>query len=83
LRYVRAGLPPVLTIHGDADTVVPYSHAVRLHDALKNAGVPNRLLTIPGGKHGGFTRVETIRIYTAIREFLASHNLSGQPSGGQ
>ena len=75
LKYVRSGLPPVLTIHGDADTTVPHSHAVRLHEALKKAGVPNRLVTIPGGKHGGFTRAETVRIYTAIREFLTAHNL--------
>jgi acetyl esterase/lipase len=51
LEYVRAGLPPILTIHGDADPTVPYSHATRLHEALNKAGVPNQLLTIPGGKH--------------------------------
>lgn len=55
LTYVRPGLPPILTIHGDSDPVVPYSHAVRLHEALTKAGVPNRLLTISGGKHDRFT----------------------------
>src|SRR5713226_7824842 len=34
LTYVRKDNPPVITIHGDADDVVPYSHAVRLHEAL-------------------------------------------------
>jgi dipeptidyl aminopeptidase/acylaminoacyl peptidase len=75
LTYVRAGLPPILTIHGDADTVVPYQHAVRLRDALTKAGVANDLLTIPGGKHGGFTPEERTRIYTTIRAFLARHGL--------
>ena len=75
LTYIRAGLPPVLTIHGDADPVVPYQHAVRLHEALSKAGVPNRLLTIPGGKHGGFTPEERTRIYLSIREFLAQNGL--------
>ena len=70
LTYVRPGLPPILTIHGDADKVVPYSHAVRLHDALNKASVPNQLLTIPGGKHGGFSKEDTLKIFTAIREFL-------------
>ena len=60
LEYVRPGLPPILTIHGDADPTVPYSHGTRLHEALNKAGVPNQLLTIPGGKHGGFTREETL-----------------------
>src|SRR5690348_16170209 len=34
LTYVRPGLPPIFTAHGDADTSVPYQHAVRLHKAL-------------------------------------------------
>ena len=42
LNYVRAGLPPILSIHGDADRVVPYQHGVRLHEALNKVGVPNR-----------------------------------------
>jgi len=75
LNYVRQGLPPILTIHGDADPTVPYSHAVRLHEALNKAGVPNQFLTIPGGKHGGFNRAETLKAFAAIQEFLSKHNL--------
>ncbi len=70
LQYVRGGVPPVLTIHGDADGVVPYSHATRLHQALTEAGVSNQLLTIPGGGHGNFGREENVRIYEAIWRFL-------------
>ena len=77
LTYVRAGLPPVITIHGDADPVVPYAHAVRLQEALNKAGVPNQLVTIPGGKHGGFSHDETVRAFSAIRDFLGKHNLKG------
>jgi acetyl esterase/lipase len=73
LTYVRAGLPPILTIHGDQDPLVPYDHAVRLHAALTKAAVPNQLLTIPGGKHGGFTPDERTKIFVTIREFLAKH----------
>lgn len=75
LTYVRGGLPPVLTIHGDADTTVPYAQGVRLHEALTKAGVTNQLLTIPGGKHGGFTAEERTRIFVAIREFLGKAGL--------
>ena len=70
ITYVRAGLPPVISIHGDADQVVPYSHAVHLHEALTRAGVRNRLITIPGGRHGGFTRAEMDTAYAAIASFL-------------
>ena len=75
LTYVRTGLPPVLTIHGDADPIVPYDQAVRLHQVLEDAGVPNHLVTVPGGGHGGFGVEENIRIYTAIRAFLNTHQL--------
>ena len=74
LNYVRPGLPPILSIHGDADPLVPYSHAVQLHKALTEAGVPNQLLTIPGGKHGGFTRTEILKAYTTIFEFLEKYS---------
>jgi dipeptidyl aminopeptidase/acylaminoacyl peptidase len=75
LTYVRAGLPPILTVHGDADRVVPYQHAVRLHDALAKAGVPNQLITIPSGGHGNFTPEQRTMIYVTIREFLAKHGV--------
>jgi acetyl esterase/lipase len=75
LSFVRSDLPPILTIHGDADPTVPYTHATRLHEALNKAKAPNDFLTIPGGKHGNFTPDERIRIFTRIREFLAKHNL--------
>jgi dipeptidyl aminopeptidase/acylaminoacyl peptidase len=75
LTYVRSGLPPILTVHGDADNVVPYQHGVRLHEALTKAGVTNQLVTIPGGRHGNFTPEERTRIYTTIRDFLAKNGL--------
>ncbi len=76
LTYVRPGLPPILTIHGDADPTVPYTQAVRLQQALTKADVPNQLLTIPGGRHGGFTADQRTKIFVTIREFLSAHGLS-------
>ncbi len=73
LTYVRPGLPPVLTIHGDADPIVPYDHGVQLHNALDDAGIPNQLVTVEGGGHGGFSADDNLRIYDAIRTFLAEH----------
>jgi acetyl esterase/lipase len=75
LTYVRPGLPPVLSIQGDADPTVPYSHSVRLHAALEKAGVPNRLITVPGGLHGNFKPEEYPRLYTEIRDFLVKSNV--------
>jgi acetyl esterase/lipase len=75
VNYVRAGLPPIITIHGENDDVAPYSHAVRLHSLLDKAGVPNQLVTIRGRKHGGFSREEMIDSYNKIREFLRKNGL--------
>lgn len=75
LEYVRAGQPPVITIHGDADPTVPYQHGVRLHQALDKAGVKNKLVTIPGGKHGGFSNAEQLRAFGEITAFLGGLGL--------
>jgi acetyl esterase/lipase len=75
LQYVRKGLPPIITIHGDADPTVPYQHAVRLQKALNEAGVPNQLVTIPGGHHGNFTTEQNIHAFTEIFSFLKKNGL--------
>src|SRR5437899_8377574 len=75
IHYVRADLPPIITIHGDADPTVPYTHATRLHEALEKAGVANKLVTIPGGKHGGFSREQTLRAYGEIEKFLVANKV--------
>ena len=76
INYVRPGLPPILTVHGDTDPTVPYAQAVRLHQALDRAGVPNKLLTVPGGGHWRFTAEQDAKLFVQIREFLAQHGLA-------
>ena len=78
LTYVRPGLPPILSVQGDQDPTVPYSHSVRLHAALTKANVPNQHVTIPGGKHGGFTDAEMLKAYADIRSFLQKHDIVRQ-----
>jgi acetyl esterase/lipase len=73
LTYVRAGVPPVISIHGDADPLVPYQHSVRLQDALQKAGVAHELVTIPGGGHGNFPTDQWQRAFAAVEKFLAAN----------
>lgn len=70
LTYVRPGVPPIISVHGDADDVVPYSHSVRLHQALTKAGVKNQLITVHGGGHGMFTDEQYRDAYRQVFEFL-------------
>ena len=72
---VRSSGPPVISIHGDADPTVPYTQSVRLHQALKRAGVAEEMITVPGGKHGGFTRTENQMAFAAIESFLAKQGI--------
>ena len=80
LTYVRQGVPPTISIHGDADLLVPYSHSVRLQEALQKVGVPHELITIPGGGHGIFPPDQWQRAYTSIQAFLATHVVAAKSS---
>jgi acetyl esterase/lipase len=52
LYHVKAGLPPFLIFHGDKDPTVPIDEAVRLNDALREAGGQSKLVVVAGGDHG-------------------------------
>lgn len=80
LTWVRAGAPPTMSIHGDADPLVPYAHSVRLHEALARAGVAHEFVTIPGGGHGGYSADEWRRAYAAIQAFLETHVMNARPA---
>jgi len=74
ITYVRKGLPPVLAIHGDADSVVPYEQSVELVKALKNAGDDAELIPVPGGRHG-FTLEEMEQLTPPIFKWLKKHKI--------
>jgi acetyl esterase/lipase len=76
LTYVRSGLPPVITIHGDKDDVVPYAHATRLHEALAKANVPNKLVTVKGGGHGMFAQTDYVSAFDDIWKFLKDNKVA-------
>src|SRR2546425_7519765 len=79
LTYVRAGVPPVISIHGDQDPLVPYNHSVLLQEALQKAGVAHELVTVPGGGHGGVPPAPWARAHAAIQAFLTAHVPSTKP----
>lgn len=75
LTYVRQGLPPIISIHGDKDDVVPYSHSTRLRDALDAAKVKNKLITIKNGGHGQFKDADAADAYKEIWKFLKENGI--------
>lgn len=50
--YISSACPPMLLIHGDADTVVPKEEMVEFHARLKAAGADADLRLLPGAGHG-------------------------------
>ncbi len=76
LTYVRQGLPPIITIHGDKDDVVPYSQATRLHDGLNKTANVNKLVTVKGGGHGMFAQSDYIAAFDEIWKFLKDNKVT-------
>lgn len=76
LTYVRAGLPPIISVHGDKDDVVPYTQAIRLHDALTKTGDINKLVTVKGGGHGMFAQSDYETAFVEIWKFLKDNKVT-------
>jgi acetyl esterase/lipase len=74
MTYVRKNVPPILTVHGDADETVPYEQGVRLTKALRDAGADAQLISVPGGKHG-FPPETLDKLYPQIFDFLRTHKI--------
>jgi acetyl esterase/lipase len=77
LTHVRHGLPPIISLHGDQDDIVPYAHATRLHAALARAGVVNELITLPGAVHASLDAY--LNAYPQIFGFLRRLGLPVDP----
>ncbi|MFI5663492.1 alpha/beta hydrolase fold domain-containing protein [Streptomyces sp. NPDC051684] len=75
LKQVTSDAPPFLVVHGEADSMVPCSHGRDLADALRAAGVPVELRTVPGADHGwhGAADAEVRRIFAASLDFVRQH----------
>lgn len=74
VTWVRRELPPILTIHGDADPVVPYEHGVDLTKELRNARVDAEMIAVPQGAHG-FPPDKMRELFVQIFQFLEKRKI--------
>lgn len=79
LTYVRPGLPPIISVHGDQDPLVPYRDDVRLHQLLTQVGVSNKLVTIPRGGHALWGVQATRHAWLQVFEFLRNAGVDVTP----
>ena len=66
IQNITPDWPPVLLLHGTADTDVPYAQSAQMVDALTVVGPSHRLITIRDGPHA-FERGVTFADMTAPR----------------
>ena len=57
LQYISSKSPPVFSVHGDRDPIVPVENAVQLHEKLRACGVREELIILSGAGHGNFERL--------------------------
>jgi uncharacterized protein len=60
---------PALVIHGDRDSIIPYTLGQRLYEGLSG---PKRFVTIPGGDHNDPTPADPQLYWSAVAEFARS-----------
>lgn len=74
LRWMADVGAPVLVLHGDADTVIPYRSGRRLYEGLRG---PKEMVTIRGGDHNDVSPRDPAVYWSAI-DRLVTRAASGQ-----
>ena len=72
LTYVSADDPPVLTLHGDQDLLVPVAQATALDEKMKSVGASHTLTVFKGQGHG-FAGEYKIKEHDAMWAFFDKH----------
>ena len=68
-EFLNRARVPVLQLHGDRDSVIPFELGRELHERLT---VPKRFVTIPGGDHNDAEPRDATVYWRAIDDFIAS-----------
>ncbi len=61
IYHITTNLPPILIVHGDADTLVPLEQSVWFQEKARETGGTVQLIVRPGKRHGWLTMVWDIR----------------------
>jgi len=74
IRHLDAVHIPVLLIHGQDDTVVPYEQSTLMRDALSRAGKSVQLVTLAHEDHGLSRSQTRLQMLQASVRSLREHN---------
>ena len=67
--YLNQANVPVLSLHGDRDSVIPFALGRELFDQVT---APKQFVVIPGGDHNDAAPPDPKAYWTAIDRFIAS-----------
>jgi dipeptidyl aminopeptidase/acylaminoacyl peptidase len=70
VNYAAQARIPVLLLHGEDDSVVPFRQSRDMHRALQRAGVPVTFIPLEGGDHWLLEYETRLEAYSAIGAFL-------------
>ncbi|RPI91773.1 MAG: alpha/beta hydrolase [Chloroflexi bacterium] len=76
INHVTTDDPPILLIHGDRDSVVPYEQSQLMYERLVQTNVPAQLVTVQNGDHSltgsaGSATPTLVELNQIILDFLA------------
>lgn len=73
IHYTKAGGPPTLLIHGDADELVPFEESQEFEKALAAAHVPVKLITVRGGTHQSIIQLQRDEYRSLLVQWMDVH----------
>jgi dipeptidyl-peptidase-4 len=74
LRLVKSLKGKLLLIHPTGDVACPFSHTMKMVDALIQAGKPYDLLIFPEEVHGLYRKPESYKYYLlAVLRYFVEH----------
>ena len=73
-RFADRADAPIMLIHGEDDTVVPFSHSDKMADALKDAGKSYELVRLEGEDHWLSLSSTRLQMLEAAVGFVERHN---------
>jgi dipeptidyl aminopeptidase/acylaminoacyl peptidase len=71
LEHVSRDDSPTFLVHGSDDRWVPFEQSQRMAVSLSQAGVPDRLIVVPGARHGFELLVEFPEARDLLPKILA------------
>lgn len=81
VNHVSKDDPPFLIVHGDIDDLVPFAQSKELSEKLLKAGVPTKLVVVPGASHQLGSEQEVKRVVEFFKQTLIEGKRDFQVDG--